>query len=401
MANVNETPDLPGQVVAEQTHLNLPSYPHWIEATVEYLRQKAVLSGACQESRSGKLMIALHEALSNAIVHGNLELTSDLKERGESTFAEALAERIADTRFSERVVEVSVDCNLQRCRWIVTDQGRGFDVEGVLKKKLSEEPEEILASGRGLLIMRSFLDEVNFEMGGRRLVLTLRRESGQEKRLHPRVPVNQPLHIAPMRPDGTVDWDAAYEAVSKNFSEQGVSLLQEKLAGTDHILLGITINNRLVYVPAEVRHCRSIGGDAVELGCRFQHNVGEAPDKILEETKKMRQVHKAVNMLLAKHQNPSRQVDDRRVHQRVVYNERIQVLPKGVAEPIIGFARDLAHGGIAFIATTPLPLEITILFLPQVGGAPLRVRSQVVRCAKVMDGFYDVGARFLQLEEKT
>src|SRR5437868_89065 len=101
----NETPDFPSQIVAEHTHLRLPSFPHWISAAVEFLRQKAVLSGACQESRAGKLMIALHEALSNAIVHGNLELASSLKEQGENAFAEALAQRIADPLFSERIVE--------------------------------------------------------------------------------------------------------------------------------------------------------------------------------------------------------------------------------------------------------------------------------------------------------
>src|SRR5262245_23358560 len=89
MANPNQTPHIPNTVVCEHTQISLPSYPHWIESAVEYLRQKAVLSSACHESRSGRLMVALHEALSNAIVHGNLEISSDLKERGESAFAEA------------------------------------------------------------------------------------------------------------------------------------------------------------------------------------------------------------------------------------------------------------------------------------------------------------------------
>src|SRR5688572_23392808 len=56
MANARQAPDIPGQVISEQTRLHLPSYPHWIEAAVDFLRQKAILSGACQESRAGKLM---------------------------------------------------------------------------------------------------------------------------------------------------------------------------------------------------------------------------------------------------------------------------------------------------------------------------------------------------------
>jgi anti-sigma regulatory factor (Ser/Thr protein kinase) len=400
MASSTETPDLPGQVIAERTHLSLPSFPHWIEAAVTYLRHKAVLSGACQESRSAKLMVALHEALSNAVVHGNLELSSDLKEGGDNAFAEALAQRIADPHYSERVVEVLVDSNLEHCRWIITDQGAGFDVEATLKKKQSDDPEEFLASGRGILIMRSFLDEVAYEMGGRRLVLTLRRESGHEKRRSSRVPLTQPLHVAPIRSDGTVDWDAAYAALSKNLSDSGVSLFQEKLAETNRILLGISINNQFHYLPAEVRHCRSLGGDMVELGCRFQHKADEPPGSVAEVSEETAQVHEAVNLLLAQHQTPFPKVDDRRRDQRVVYNERIEVWSGASAEPITGFARDLSRSGIAFIATVPLSLEITVVFLPRDAGPSLRLRSQVVRCTKIMDGFYDIGARFLQLEEK-
>jgi len=60
---------LPAQILAERSHLSIPSLPHWIEPTVDYLRKRAILAGACQESRSGKLLIALHEALTNALIH--------------------------------------------------------------------------------------------------------------------------------------------------------------------------------------------------------------------------------------------------------------------------------------------------------------------------------------------
>src|SRR5437660_796472 len=71
---------LPGAVTAEQTVLQVPSHPDWIDPTVEYLRHKAILCGACQEARANRLAVALHEALTNAIIHGNLELSSELKE---------------------------------------------------------------------------------------------------------------------------------------------------------------------------------------------------------------------------------------------------------------------------------------------------------------------------------
>jgi hypothetical protein len=62
VAQADDAPVLPPYVVAERTHLRMPSRPHWIEAAVDYLRHKAILSGACQEPRAGKLMGGFYDA---------------------------------------------------------------------------------------------------------------------------------------------------------------------------------------------------------------------------------------------------------------------------------------------------------------------------------------------------
>ncbi|MCI0682475.1 MAG: PilZ domain-containing protein [Gemmataceae bacterium] len=400
MSQMPDTPDLPTYVLTERTHLRLPSKPHWIEATVEWLRQKAILSGACQESRAGKLLVALHEAISNAIVHGNLELSSALKERSDDSFARALAERGADPRLAARVVDVHIECDADRCRWIVTDEGPGFDVEAVLRRHDSDDPEVLLASGRGILIMKSFLDEVRWELGGRRLILGLARTNGEEKRQELRVPRQQPVRVAPIRPDGTVDWAAAHEAVARNWSEHGIGLLQERLAQTERILIGMAVNDQMIYVPAEVRHCRSGSGDIVELGCRFQTAPAAASPAAPETAPAPAAgLHEAITTLLEQHAEP-RTEDERRRHQRVAYTERIEVVTK-LAAPVAGYARDLSKGGMAFIVHAPLPEEITIVLRPRDGGEPLKIRARVARCNKIIEGFYDVGAEFLQLEHES
>jgi hypothetical protein len=212
-----------------------------------------------------------------------------------------------------------------------------------------------------------------------------------ERRHFPRAAVHKPLKVAPIRPDGSVDWDAAYEAVSKNFSEDGVGLLQARLATTDRIIIAIATEGAPLYVPVEVRHCRSLGGDVVELGCRFQRKIAPAtPDPLTK-------VHEAVGVLLEHLDAPAAAFDERRAHPRVPYNERVEIRlgPHGAA--LVGFARDLSRGGIAFITTMPLLNQPCVLLLPQTGGGLLRVRAQIIRCAKVQEGFYDVGARFVEL----
>jgi anti-sigma regulatory factor (Ser/Thr protein kinase) len=178
--NLNDVPNLAATVEFEQTRMRLPSRPDWIDPTVEFLKQKAVLCGACQESRAGKVLLALHEALSNAVVHGNLELSSDLKEQGEDVFATALAQRSGDPQYAGRAVEILASYDGASYEWSVTDQGPGFAVEQVMGRVALPGAEAPLASGRGLLIMQAFLDGVRYELGGRRVVLTLRRKLGVE-----------------------------------------------------------------------------------------------------------------------------------------------------------------------------------------------------------------------------
>jgi anti-sigma regulatory factor (Ser/Thr protein kinase) len=396
-----DTPDIPATVQIEQTHLRLPSRPDWITAAVEYIKTRAILAGACQESRAARLVVALHEAFSNAIIHGNLEVSSDPKERGDSSFAEALAQKMTDPILGARHVDVLIDYDGQRCRWIITDEGKGFDVDRALAKTGQDDAELLLASGRGILIMRSFVDDVRYELGGRRVILTLLRASGAEKRRHERLDYQQPLRIVPVREDGSVDWDAAYEAVSRNISQEGLNILQEQLAGTRRIMIGLPAGNRLIYIPAEIRHCQTLTGGIVEIGCRFESTdpgagatAGAPPSQAVEA------VHQAVDALLEKAQLASAVHDERRAHPRVAYHGRVEIRAEG-AEPLVGFVRNLSRGGIAFLTTVPLPCEERVIVLPQAHGPALGLRCRVVRSIKVKEGLYDIGASFLALSERS
>ena len=385
-----ESPVLPLAVAAEHTYLQVPSQPEWIAPTVEYLKEKATLCGACHPDRIKKLTLALHEALTNSVIHGNLELPSDLKERADLSFAEAMCQRATDPHYGSRVVEVEVTYDGERCQWIFTDQGKGFDVERVLAQTSStDEPEVMLSSGRGILLMRAFLDELRYELGGRRAVLTLTRASGEEKRRYPRLPLQRAIRVAPIRPNGAVDWDAAQEAVAQNLSSGGISILQSRLSSSDRVLVGIDWQGQMLYVPAEVRHCQSHGG-VVELGCRFQ--VSPATNNGASTN-----VENAIGPLLEQLTGLPVPSDERRIHPRAAYTARITV-ETGPSQPsVIGFGRDLSRGGIAFLTSTPLPLGKVTLTLPQPNQKALRLLARIVRCHQLVTGIYDVGAQFLDI----
>lgn len=385
-----QSPELPLTVAAEQTYLQIPSQPEWIAPTVEYLRDKAILCGACQQGRAKRLSLALHEALTNSVIHGNLELSSDLKERSDGAFAEALSQRAADPHYSARPVEVAVVYDGERCQWSFTDQGKGFDSERVLARASSmNEPEQMLASGRGILLMRTFVDDVRYELGGRRAVLTLNRASGEEKRRSPRLTLQQPIRVAPIRADGAVDWDEAHEAVMQNFSSGGISILQSRLANSERVLIGIDWQGQMLYVPAEVRHCQASDG-VVELGCCFQvsptANNGSSDG-----------VERVIGKLLEQLNGPAGRSDERRLHPRAAYTARITVEIGPDRPPVVGFGRDLSHGGISFLTNSPLPKDNVTLSLPQPDQQVLRLLARIVRCHPLVTGIYDVGARFIDV----
>ena len=153
--------------------LELPSEFEWVNRTVSYLEQHALSLSWGDAVNGNRVSLSLHEALTNAIVHGNLEVSSDLKEADEAErFAEALAVRSTQNEYSSRRVQVLVEHNEHRIVWTITDEGKGFDVAKVLERAESEEPS-MLASGRGVMMMKAFMDDVQYELGGRRCRMTL------------------------------------------------------------------------------------------------------------------------------------------------------------------------------------------------------------------------------------
>jgi hypothetical protein len=321
-------------------------------------------------------------------VHGNLEISSDLKELENNAFIETLARRSADPYFHLRTVNIEVNYDGSRCEWSIWDQGQGFDVERVLARFGSQEFIE-LASGRGILLMRTFMDEVRYEDGGRRLILVMEQDSGNERRRERRMPLLARLQVTPIHADGSIDWTAASAAVARNLTREGIGILQNQLTKTDRIVIGLWADEKPVYIPAEVRHWRALGGDMVELGCRFLpeavSHLGRAPTK---------EVAAAIGRLLERTQASVSRDDERRTNARALFTERIEILTSPEQPPLVGYSRDLSKGGIAFLTTAALPREVTLVFAPTGNEPPLHVRAEIIRCARVQDGFYDVGGRF-------
>src|SRR5579884_1230806 len=144
---------LPGlAVMAETFHWRMPSKPELIEKVVMALKDRAEACGLCTPDRLTGLVISLTEAITNAVVHGNLEISSDVRERTDGEYGRLLATRCADPKYAEREVLVDVRWDGATCMWTIADQGSGFNVDALLARLDKDEVSE-LASGRGILLI--------------------------------------------------------------------------------------------------------------------------------------------------------------------------------------------------------------------------------------------------------
>jgi serine/threonine-protein kinase RsbW len=117
----------------------MPSEVRAISPVVDRL-MKLIERSECVPGEEFHIELALREALENAVVHGNQE----------------------DPR-----TKVHIRC---RCRpgkeisIVVTDQGKGFDFERIVGQGITSDPAA--EHGRGIQLMKAFMDDVHFERRG-------------------------------------------------------------------------------------------------------------------------------------------------------------------------------------------------------------------------------------------
>ncbi len=130
--------------------------------------------GVCDEGGAMQVATALDEALTNAIVHGNLEVASELRkiENGRP-YARTITQRLAESPFKDRRVMVSAKASRDEVEFIIRDEGPGFDVGGIPDPTNPENLAKV--SGRGLLLINAFMDEVRHSETGNEITMVKRR----------------------------------------------------------------------------------------------------------------------------------------------------------------------------------------------------------------------------------
>ena len=128
-------------------HKEIPSDPDLLPELDGYLIDIAKEAGM-NKDKFNNLSLSFSEAASNSIVHGN-------------------------KKNKNKKIDITIKVSDSKMTIVIKDQGNGFKVESVPDPT---KPENILKdSGRGIHIMRSFLDDLyyNFTPNGTETILVL------------------------------------------------------------------------------------------------------------------------------------------------------------------------------------------------------------------------------------
>ena len=123
-----------------------------------------------------RIGVAIQEALNNALYHGNLEVSSELRQDDEKDFHALADARRRIEPYGSRKIHVhsrtEKNEHTVECTYIVRDEGPGFDTTRLDRPF---EVEDLLKiGGRGLLLIRAFMDEVSYNESGNEITMIKR-----------------------------------------------------------------------------------------------------------------------------------------------------------------------------------------------------------------------------------
>jgi len=143
---------------------------------VKQLTETAALMGLCDSAENMQIGVALCEALNNAIEHGNLEISSETREADIAAHRELIRERLATAPYRDRRVHVEASLDHREVRFVVRDEGPGFD-PAILPDP--RDPANLdRSTGRGVMLIRSFMDEVVYNERGNEVTMVKRCAEG-------------------------------------------------------------------------------------------------------------------------------------------------------------------------------------------------------------------------------
>jgi CheY-like chemotaxis protein len=155
-----------------EARFELDNDPELIAPLVDLLQEDLAAMNVCDSTARMQVGVAFQEALANALYHGNLEVSSDLRQEDERIFYSLANERRGLTPFRDGRIEVHTRIDSHAATIVDMDEGPGFDTSKLTRQI---NPEDVMrVGGRGLLLIRAFMDEMQHNETGNRITMIKR-----------------------------------------------------------------------------------------------------------------------------------------------------------------------------------------------------------------------------------
>jgi DNA-binding NarL/FixJ family response regulator len=156
-------------LVRRESVFVLDNDPNLIAAFMKLVREELEGMDLWDETGLLQVSIALQEAVTNAVFHGNLEVDSEHRQVDERIFDRLAEERRRCEPYRSRRVRIHVQLDRDVARFSVCDDGPGFDASLLNRPVAADDLSRI--GGRGLLLIRTFMDSVSFNSQGNQIVM--------------------------------------------------------------------------------------------------------------------------------------------------------------------------------------------------------------------------------------
>jgi CheY-like chemotaxis protein/anti-sigma regulatory factor (Ser/Thr protein kinase) len=158
-----------------RSRFTLPNDESLVAPLIRRLEGVVFEMGLCGRAELIRVAVALREAIVNAMDHGNLELDSELRQDDERVYHRLGDERRQQSPYRERRVRIDVGVTRSEATFTIRDEGSGFDPSTLPDPT---DPANLCRiGGRGVVLIRTMMDEVHFNATGNEITLVKRRQA--------------------------------------------------------------------------------------------------------------------------------------------------------------------------------------------------------------------------------
>ncbi len=171
-----EAPTTAETIVRSDIHFEIGNCEALAPGIIARMEQALAEMEFCDEMQWMQIAMALDEAIVNAIFHGNLEVSTDLRQIDDGKpFVDLVELRKTQSPFRQRRVCISLSATPEVATFTIRDSGRGFNTAELPDPTDPANLER--AGGRGLLLIHSFMDEVRHNQAGNEITMVKRKSA--------------------------------------------------------------------------------------------------------------------------------------------------------------------------------------------------------------------------------